>query len=1281
MSLTPNPSYLDDWKDLKEYTHQKHEAAEKEKDQRDVTKDYVGEQISDYEVKDEAKEQAEYEKIYQKIADISAGGGVDLSPYLKIDDASANFATKAEIPDVSGFITEDDLTDYAKKTDIPSVEGFVKEEDLEPYAKKTEIPDVSNFATISELNEGLAAKADKGDSYTKEESDAKYLTEHQSLDDYAKKTDIPDVSAFVTEETVDEKVDTAIAKVIADAPEDFDTLKEVADYIASDKTRAAEIEIAISNLQSQKADASTVYTKDEADAKFLTEHQDLSDYALKSDIPDISNLATKDELAEVEGKIPSVDAFATTEYVNSEIERVEEEIPDVTNLATKTEVEAVAAQIPSIEGLVTEEQLTEAVSDKATIAQVAAVDQKVDAIVVPDISNLATKAEVAEGDASVLNNVLGKIWNKSGNYFETKYSKDGKTAMVWNEYDGGGVLFDDTVNKIKTFCGVNDGGKGADAINAQIYSKDTTNNIGSRLNVNPTGIFYSVGNSAVVSPETELAVKGDIPSVEGFATEEQLTAAVADKATIAQVAAVDQKVDAIVVPDISNLATKAEVAEGDASVLNNVLSKMWNKGGDCFYSQKKVGNKTALIFNESDGGGSKFDTSELASFIGVNDGGDISTGVHVQIYSKTKADNKGARLNVNPTGIFYGVGTSAVISPETEIAVKGDIPSVDGFATEEQLTAAVADKATISQVAAVDQKVDAIDLTHYAEKTEVDALEAKIWNKSGNYFQTKYTQNGKTALLWNESDGGGTIFETSELKSFVGVNDGGDPSTGVHVQIYSKNKASNVGSRLNVNPSGIYYGVGNSVVISPETELAVKGDLNSKADADSVYTKEVCDAKFLTEHQDLSEYAKTADVSDGYVPIGEYNALVDKVKVLSAYVESFVTVDPKKREEANDTIVASLSDDNTSVVVPSEIKSIVYPETTKGLTVVAPLADDSSVQITSEKYFYLDNTSESGNTSTAINGINGATSATKCYLTGTFETLTLTNISVDKASSKNAAVVSNVVIPATNETNISISVALTEGATITNNSDKDVTISNQNGGDVEPTVYIVAPNSTVTVSGGQFGTFESTVGDSTLYINKSAHIKKLIVKKGNVIVNDYSVEDHIDEIVNDTEYTVTPKIIEVTTQSDWTKASSTPALYEVQNDLTTTTRIAPGIFGSSARIKMNSHTVTCSDANGAFVLRGSSHYIIENGKLDCAAGYGIWLAGAGTVELKDMVIDADSHALYIEKTGGNIYTTGNCRFSVKGEDKRYVANYLDATYSSGWVQKAKSTNRRCLRLD
>lgn len=61
----------------------------------------------------------------------------------------------------------------------------------------------------------------------------------------------------------------------------------------------------------------------------MTEHQDLTNYAKKTDIPSVENLATK---AEVEAVDEKVDAIV---------------IPDVSNFATKDE-------IPSIEGLVTE---------------------------------------------------------------------------------------------------------------------------------------------------------------------------------------------------------------------------------------------------------------------------------------------------------------------------------------------------------------------------------------------------------------------------------------------------------------------------------------------------------------------------------------------------------------------------------------------------------------------------------------------------------------------------------------------------------------------------------------------------------------------------------------------------------------------------------------------------------------------------------------------------------------------------------------------------------------
>lgn len=60
----------------------------------------------------------------------------------------SNFATKAEIPVVSDFITAADLPDFklfARAADVP------EEPDLSPYALKSAIPDVSNFATLEDL--------------------------------------------------------------------------------------------------------------------------------------------------------------------------------------------------------------------------------------------------------------------------------------------------------------------------------------------------------------------------------------------------------------------------------------------------------------------------------------------------------------------------------------------------------------------------------------------------------------------------------------------------------------------------------------------------------------------------------------------------------------------------------------------------------------------------------------------------------------------------------------------------------------------------------------------------------------------------------------------------------------------------------------------------------------------------------------------------------------------------------------------------------------------------
>lgn len=68
------------------------------------------------------------------------------------------------------------------------------------------------------------------------------------------------------EGSVQKQVSDAIAGVVASAPEDFDTLKEIADYIASDKTGAAELNNKISAnttaIEKLNGDASTAGSVD-----------------------------------------------------------------------------------------------------------------------------------------------------------------------------------------------------------------------------------------------------------------------------------------------------------------------------------------------------------------------------------------------------------------------------------------------------------------------------------------------------------------------------------------------------------------------------------------------------------------------------------------------------------------------------------------------------------------------------------------------------------------------------------------------------------------------------------------------------------------------------------------------------------------------------------------------------------------------------------------------------------------------------------------------------------
>lgn len=119
------------------------------------------------------------EKDKQEIAAM-----ISASAVAPVDIDTSDFALKSDIPDVSGF---------ALKTEIPNVSGF---------ALKTEIPDVSGFAKKTEIPSVPT-------NVSAFENDAGYLTQHQSLADYAKKTDLPNMGNYYSKDDLDPIIESA----------------------------------------------------------------------------------------------------------------------------------------------------------------------------------------------------------------------------------------------------------------------------------------------------------------------------------------------------------------------------------------------------------------------------------------------------------------------------------------------------------------------------------------------------------------------------------------------------------------------------------------------------------------------------------------------------------------------------------------------------------------------------------------------------------------------------------------------------------------------------------------------------------------------------------------------------------------------------------------------------------------------------------------------------------------------------------------------------------------
>ena len=115
--------------------------------------------------------------------------GVNLATTVDITNALGSYAKLTDIPDVSNYITMNDVEEKGYLTEVPS--EYITETELNNKGYLTEHQDISNLATKTELTEGLATKQPTGN--------------------YALKSDIPDVSNLATKTELEAKQDTLTA--------------------------------------------------------------------------------------------------------------------------------------------------------------------------------------------------------------------------------------------------------------------------------------------------------------------------------------------------------------------------------------------------------------------------------------------------------------------------------------------------------------------------------------------------------------------------------------------------------------------------------------------------------------------------------------------------------------------------------------------------------------------------------------------------------------------------------------------------------------------------------------------------------------------------------------------------------------------------------------------------------------------------------------------------------------------------------------------------------------
>ena len=674
-----------------------------------------------------------------EVAAITVPSIEGLAKTTEVDTKLADYAKKTELPDVSGLATKAEVTE--------AVTGLAKASEVAAtYATKEAVNAVAGLDadTVNQLkalaqNSDLTTVAEKVKNvYTKAETDTK-------LEAKADVTAIPDVSGLATKQ----EVTAAVAGVQVPSIEGLAKTTDVEATYAK-KTELPDVSTLATKAEVTAAVAGVQVPSIEGLAKTTEVEAKLADYAKKTELPDVSTLATKAEVAAI--TVPSVEGFIKGTEVDAklvdyakkaEVETTyakKTELPDVSGLATKAEVTAAVAgvQVPSIEGLAKTTEVEAKLADYAKTTDIEAAYAKKTEL--PSIEGLAKTTEV---DTKLAD------YAKSADIANTYATKEAVNAVAGLDVE--------TVNSLKALAQNSDLATVADKVK-NVYTKaETDTKLATKADM--TAIPDVSGLAVKTEVETTYAKKTELPDVSGLATKAEVTAAVAAvtvpsieglaKTTeveakladyakktelpsiegLAKTTEVDTKLaakaDVSAIPDVSGLATKAEVAavdakfatKADASAIPSIEGLAKTTDIEAAYAKKTELPDVSTLATKAEVEALKTDfvTEETLT-------------QNINQFS-TNVDGK-----INEAKGELEAKVTAVDGKLADYAKKTELPDVSGLATKAEVTAAVAGvqvpsieglAKTTEVEATYAKKTELPDVSGLAVKTEVETTYAK----------------------------------------------------------------------------------------------------------------------------------------------------------------------------------------------------------------------------------------------------------------------------------------------------------------------------------------------------------------------------------------------------------------------------------------------------------------------------------------------------------------------------------------------------------------------------